>query len=53
MKEIYLKRFHAIIMHAVEDKDHKSPVAIHEPILINQMKIRCPRKDECRVTGLG
>lgn len=53
MKEIYLKRFHAFIMHSVEDKDHKSPVAIHEPILINQMKIRCPKKGECRVTGLG
>lgn len=53
MKELYLKHFQAIIMHSVEDKDHKSPVAVHKPILINQLKIRCPRKGECRVTGLG
>lgn len=53
MKGIYLRHFHAIKMHSVEDKDHKNPVAINEPILINQMKIRCLKKDECRVTGLG
>lgn len=53
MKEIYLKHFHTIIMHSVEDKDHKSPIAIHGPALINQMKIKCPNKDGFRVTGLG
>ena len=53
MKEIYLKHFRAIIMHSVEDKDHKSPIAIHGPTLINQIKIGCPSKDGFRITGLG
>jgi len=53
MKEIYLKQFHTIIMHSVEDKSHKSPIAIHRPTLITQMKIMCPNKDGFRVTELG
>lgn len=53
MEEIYLKHFHAIIMHSVEDKDHKSPIAIHGPTLINKTKIGCPNKDGSSITGLG
>lgn len=52
MEEIYLEHFHVIIMHSVEDKDHKSPIAIHGPALIDQMKIECPNEGGFRVTRL-
>lgn len=53
MEEIYLDHFCIIIMHSVEDKDHKSPIAIHGPAIIDQMKIECPNAGGFKVTRLG
>lgn len=53
MKEIYLNHFHTIIMHSVEDKDYQSPIAVHGPTLINQLKIGCSKKDGFRLTRLS
>lgn len=50
MGELYLEHFHAIITHSVEGQDHRSPVAIRGPMLVNQMRAGCPGEDGFRVT---